>query len=206
MTAADGGNFWAGAAAGAFGSITSHGLIAMGVDYSANAFGIIAFSTFSGGMGSVMAGGDFWEGAKSGMITGLLNAGMHEYGSEFEEKMMEKTRVACNKIYKHLVGEAPKSPDSHARPSAKEYKAMCKVVIGATIVATAAPTIITHGLKKGLLHAVTKSGKATQFVAGFAEGYYGGSLPGVYGPSSFGTNAASLGSGVGNMVYNLLNN
>ena len=75
MTAADGGNFWAGAASGAFGSISGHTLQALDVDIVVkNPFGVIAFSSFSGGMGSVFAGGDFWEGAKSGFIVGALNA------------------------------------------------------------------------------------------------------------------------------------
>jgi hypothetical protein len=78
MTAADGGNFWAGAAAGAFGSISGHTLDALGVDFvTHNAFGVIAFSALNGGMGSVFAGGDFWEGAKSGAIVGACNQVMN---------------------------------------------------------------------------------------------------------------------------------
>ncbi len=73
MTAADGGNFWAGAASGAFGSITGHALDALHVDFVVNnPFGVVAFASFSGGMGSVFEGGDFWEGAKSGFIVGCL--------------------------------------------------------------------------------------------------------------------------------------
>ena len=78
MTAADGGNFWAGAASGAFGSITGHTLDALHVDFVVNnPFGVVAFAAFSGGMGSVFAGGDFWEGAKSGAIVGACNQTMH---------------------------------------------------------------------------------------------------------------------------------
>jgi RHS repeat-associated protein len=102
MTAADGGNFWAGAASGAFGSISGHTLDALKVDFVVNnAFGVIAFSALNGGMGSVFAGGDFWEGAKSGFIVGALNA----EGDVIVPAILKGTVQVAHKV-KHQVKKA----------------------------------------------------------------------------------------------------
>jgi RHS repeat-associated protein len=102
MTAADGGNFWAGAASGAFGSISGHTLDALKVDFVVNnAFGVIAFSALNGGMGSVFAGGDFWEGAKSGAIVGALNA----EGDVIVPAILKGTVQVAHKV-KHQVKKA----------------------------------------------------------------------------------------------------
>jgi hypothetical protein len=98
MTAADGGNFWSGAAAGAFGSISGHTLDALHVDFVANnPFGVVAFSAFSGGMGSVFAGGDFLEGAKSGAMIGALNLG-HDKIQRLSNKIQHASVQVAHKV------------------------------------------------------------------------------------------------------------
>jgi hypothetical protein len=94
-----GGNFWAGAAAGAFGSITSHGLEAISEDVAKNCFAVVVLSALNGGMGSVMAGGDFFEGAKSGFIVAALNA----EGDKLVRKVV--ATLTTTKNLQHIEGK-----------------------------------------------------------------------------------------------------
>ncbi len=97
MTAATGGKFWAGFAAGAVSSIASsfwqggsngtesHSfgglsytkeLTVEGLGFG-GAIGTIAFGTIMGGAASALAGGNFWQGAVTGMIVSTFNHVMH---------------------------------------------------------------------------------------------------------------------------------
>ncbi|MDN3635542.1 hypothetical protein QWY85_12785, partial [Neolewinella lacunae] len=73
ISAAQGGNFLSGAAAGAFSSVT--GSI---VGASGGSAGLqIAAGALAGGVGSALAGGSFWKGAAQGAITAGLNHAAH---------------------------------------------------------------------------------------------------------------------------------
>lgn len=73
LSAAQGGNFWHGAAAGAFSSAVGSGIGALGLGDGWQIFG----GTLSGGFGSVVAGGNFVQGALQGAITSGLNHAAH---------------------------------------------------------------------------------------------------------------------------------
>jgi len=66
LSTAQSGNFWQGAASGAFSSLTGSAI-------GDNSFGQWIGGGLSGGVGSYIAGGDFWQGAGQGLITGGLN-------------------------------------------------------------------------------------------------------------------------------------
>jgi len=66
LSAAQGGNFWSGAASGAFSSLTGSAI-------GDNSLGQWVGGGLSGGVGSAIAGGDFWQGVGQGLITGGLN-------------------------------------------------------------------------------------------------------------------------------------
>ena len=68
-----GGDFWQGAAAGAFGSLGGSAFQAYGGVLKDNALGVIGFSALSGGIGAELSGGNFWQGASTGAVIGLLN-------------------------------------------------------------------------------------------------------------------------------------
>ena len=73
LSAVQGGNFWHGAASGAFSSITATGIGALGGKGGWQVLG----GTLSGGFGSAIAGGSFAEGAMQGAITSGLNHASH---------------------------------------------------------------------------------------------------------------------------------
>lgn len=73
LSAAQGGNFWHGAAAGAFSSAVGSGIGALGLSDGWQILG----GTLSGGVGSVIAGGNFLQGAIQGAITSGLNHAAH---------------------------------------------------------------------------------------------------------------------------------
>ena len=79
MSVAQGGNFWQGAAAGAFGSGFAH--IGQGLGMAAQA----GLGAIGGGIGAAITGGNIWEGAVIGGMVGLLNHGLHnvEEGNGF---------------------------------------------------------------------------------------------------------------------------
>lgn len=107
MTAAQGGKFWSGFAAGAISSLASSAWMGGNTtetSYQANnnlsggkfvtevyshqgisgalglnnTFGMIAFGTISGGAGAALTGGNFWQGAVTGLVVSGLNHGMHD--------------------------------------------------------------------------------------------------------------------------------
>ncbi len=73
MSAAQGGNFWSGAASGALSSGMSSGASALGI----GDVGMIGIGGLSGGVGSSLAGGNFWQGVGQGLITSGLNHAAH---------------------------------------------------------------------------------------------------------------------------------
>lgn len=73
LSAIQGGNFWRGAAAGAFSSGVGSGIGALGGGGGWQILG----GTLSGGVGSAIAGGSFWQGAVQGAITSSLNHAAH---------------------------------------------------------------------------------------------------------------------------------
>ena len=73
LSAAQGGNFWSGAAAGGFSSGVGSGIDAIGGGATAQWLG----GGLSGGVGSSLAGGNFWQGAGQGLITAGLNHAAH---------------------------------------------------------------------------------------------------------------------------------
>ena len=75
-----GGNFWQGAAAGAFSSLV--GSATAGMPIAAQ----IGYSTLAGGVASKRAGGKFWQGAVNGLMVSSLNHAMHAVGKEVEMK------------------------------------------------------------------------------------------------------------------------
>lgn len=98
MTAATGGKFWAGFAAGAVSSIAASfwqggtdniknpvtgnmesvaGTGMVGIGAGTGAVGTIAFASIMGGAASALAGGNFWQGAVTGLIVSGLNHAMH---------------------------------------------------------------------------------------------------------------------------------
>ena len=99
MTAASGGKFWAGFAAGAVSSIASSfwqggtdniknpvtgnmesvaGTGMVGIGAGTGAVGTIAFASIMGGAASALAGGNFWQGAVTGLIVSTFNHVMHQ--------------------------------------------------------------------------------------------------------------------------------
>ena len=74
LSAAQGGNFWHGAAAGGLSSGIGSGIGALGGGDLAQ----IAGGTLAGGLGAKIAGGKFWHGAVQGAITSGLNHAAHE--------------------------------------------------------------------------------------------------------------------------------
>ncbi len=74
MSAAQGGKFWHGAAAGGFSSGVGSGIGALGGGAGAQWLE----GGLSGGFGSAIAGGSFWQGAGQGFITGGLNHAAHD--------------------------------------------------------------------------------------------------------------------------------
>ena len=103
MTAASGGKFWAGFAAGAVSSIaasfwqggdsfrhfentdvTLPTFAHAGIGAGTGAVGTIAFGTIMGGAASALAGGNFWQGAVTGMIVSTFNHYLHD-GSNDED-------------------------------------------------------------------------------------------------------------------------
>jgi len=81
MSAAQGGNFWHGAAAGGFSSGVGSGIDALGGGATAQWLG----GGLSGGVGSSIAGGSFWDGARQGLITGGLNHAAHSLENYFSK-------------------------------------------------------------------------------------------------------------------------
>ncbi len=93
MTAANGGKFWAGFAAGAVSSIAASfwqggssynsdgnefaGSGMKGIGASTGAVGTIAFGTIMGGAASSLADGNFWQGALTGLMVSGFNHVMH---------------------------------------------------------------------------------------------------------------------------------
>jgi RHS repeat-associated protein len=102
LSAAQGGNFWHGAAAGAFSSAVGSGIGALGLGDGWQILG----GTLSGGFGSVIAGGNFLQGALQGAITSGLNHAAHnlfsggppyEYnGVEYNSKSELYTAILIN--------------------------------------------------------------------------------------------------------------
>lgn len=114
MTAAQGGKFWSGFAAGAISSIASSawgGGDTTETSYQANnnlsggkfvtevyshqgisgalrlknTFGMIAFGTVSGGAGAALTGGNFWQGAVTGLVVSGLNHAFHDGDGEGDQ-------------------------------------------------------------------------------------------------------------------------
>jgi hypothetical protein len=98
MSAAQGGKFWAGFAAGALSSIASSaiqmgstGINTDGTDRVTN-FGatmnkpaiILATGAIMGGAGSAIGGGNFWQGAVTGLVVAGFNHLMHQTKSYVE--------------------------------------------------------------------------------------------------------------------------
>ena len=75
MTAAQGGDFWAGFASGALTSGVGHGAKAMGL--SGTPVTQLLTGGLTGGLGSVIMGGNFWQGVGSGLIVTGLNQLQH---------------------------------------------------------------------------------------------------------------------------------
>ncbi|MEE9372817.1 MAG: RHS repeat-associated core domain-containing protein, partial [Saprospiraceae bacterium] len=73
LSAAQGGSFWSGAAAGGFSSGVGSGIGALG----GGGFEQWLGGGLSGGVGSSLAGGSFLQGAGQGLITGGLNHAAH---------------------------------------------------------------------------------------------------------------------------------
>ncbi|MBC7655418.1 MAG: hypothetical protein H7098_13210 [Oligoflexus sp.] len=104
LSAAMGGKFWAGFAAGALSSIAAsaweggtttethfqanHNLteghfvtettVHAGIGAGTGAIGTLAFSAIAGGAGSAIGGGNFWQGATTGLIVAGFNGLMHQ--------------------------------------------------------------------------------------------------------------------------------
>lgn len=100
MSAATGGKFWAGFAAGALSSIASSlwmggtdtvknpitgkmdpvfgtGMKGIGGKFADNIVGTLSFAAVMGGAGSAIGGGNFWQGATTGIIVAGFNHLMH---------------------------------------------------------------------------------------------------------------------------------
>jgi uncharacterized protein (TIGR02594 family) len=73
LNSAFGGDFAQGFASGALGSLGGSAFQAFGGEAAKSFIGTVAFSSVSGGLGSVLSGGDFWKGAAIGAIVGALN-------------------------------------------------------------------------------------------------------------------------------------
>lgn len=120
MTAATGGKFWAGFAAGAISSLassfwqggssgTEEGFFkendwaygSRGVSHQGasgalgmqGSLGTIAFGTVMGGAGSALAGGNFWQGAVTGLFVSGFNHVMHNGDSYDEVKEDPKPKI-----------------------------------------------------------------------------------------------------------------
>jgi RHS repeat-associated protein len=77
LNSAFGGDFAQGFASGALGSLGGSAFQAFGGEAAKSFIGTVAFSSVSGGLGSVLSGGDFWKGAAIGAIVGALNHWPH---------------------------------------------------------------------------------------------------------------------------------
>jgi hypothetical protein len=119
MSAAQGGKFWAGFAAGALSSIASSaiqmgstGINTDGTDCVTN-FGatmnkpaiILATGAIMGGAGSAIGGGNFWQGAVTGLVVAGFNHLMHQmdstdppnkYKRYFQNKLRQSERFYDN--------------------------------------------------------------------------------------------------------------
>lgn len=102
MSAASGGKFWSGFAAGAIssiassawgggqtkvdngdGTISTYRTLGLGKSLGANnGVGMVAFGTVSGGAAASIAGGNFWQGAISGFVVSGLNHYSHLSGDD----------------------------------------------------------------------------------------------------------------------------
>ena len=90
LSAAQGGSFWSGAAAGGLSS---------GIGSSISAAGGGGFEQWvggglSGGIGSYIAGGSFWDGATQGLISGGLNHATHAIQYNLTKNLL--IRIARN--------------------------------------------------------------------------------------------------------------
>lgn len=96
-------NFLSSIIGGMVGSLAASGWGAMmkGVglgQFSQNVYGMVTFSTLSGGVGAELAGGNFWKGAIAGGIVAGLNHAMHklvgpgddQYSSKTSKKLTQK--------------------------------------------------------------------------------------------------------------------
>ena len=111
MSAAQGGKFWAGFAAGTLSSIAASfwqggtdtkagprgtrisvkGTGFGGIGAGTGAIGTLAFGAIAGGAGSALGGGNFWQGAVTGLIVAGFNHLMHDGdGSEEPKKDYRK--------------------------------------------------------------------------------------------------------------------
>lgn len=126
MTAANGGNFWSGFAAGAVSSMlssawsggstnsyyecvdrtftTTHQGIS-GFLGAKSTFGMIAFGTLSGGAAAKLTGGNFWQGAATGLAVAGLNHALHEQPNPnhaLAKRIATKYGLNQKEIYKWL--------------------------------------------------------------------------------------------------------
>jgi hypothetical protein len=82
-----GGDFWQGAAAGAFSSLAGSAFEMYGGSFANSNFGMYSFSAVSGGIGATIAGGNFWEGAAKGIIIAGYNHLKHREGVKLLAKL-----------------------------------------------------------------------------------------------------------------------
>ncbi|AZJ33789.1 hypothetical protein D6200_14930 [Tenacibaculum mesophilum] len=102
MSAAMGGDYFSGFAAGAVGSVVASG--AQAALKSASNFwkaaGTIGAGSLSGGVGSVISGGKFWDGFRNGAISSSLNHVAHT----IQKKITDPLKKHKNKV-KHTLKE-----------------------------------------------------------------------------------------------------
>jgi hypothetical protein len=124
MTAAQGGKFWAGFAAGAMSSIAvsfwqggssynpdgtviaGSGMKGIGGKFADSVTGTLAFGAVMGGAGSALTGGNFWQGAVTGIIVAGFNHVMHGEDPPGKKGQKSPTLKEANEHYRNGNGES----------------------------------------------------------------------------------------------------
>jgi RHS repeat-associated protein len=124
LSAAQGGKFWAGFAAGALSSIGTSVLeggksfrhfgstnvdvvtaVHKGIGVNIGAVGTLAFAAVMGGAGSAIGGGNFWQGATTGLIVAGFNHLMHDGDTDpptKEKGILEKAKEKASALVDKL--------------------------------------------------------------------------------------------------------
>lgn len=150
LSAVQGGNFWHGAAAGAFSSTVGSGIGVLGLGDGWQIFG----GTLSGGFGSVVAGGNFLQGVLQGAITSGLNHAAHNlFGPDDPPKVVDVKRGAGGSMILYYddgsVMFLPAQGTINSTPAPWEY------LMGAGLLrsGTSAATVATAGSSRQLVRA-----------------------------------------------------